>query len=212
MLLKSRDFEPVAGYHFFVSYPPLPWLGAMAFGYGMSRQPRWLVATGLAMLAAFVGLRALDHPGSLLAFINVDKYPPTTTFLLLTLGVALLALAALDHRPLALFEVYGRVPLFCYLIHIPAIHALAVVYSYAKFGAATWLTSGPVIFWDTPLPGSPPDYGLSLPLVYAVWIAVLAALYPTARTCWTRTRSRAADRPRGSSAPPHRPAAPPAPP
>ena len=204
---RSQDFEPIADYHFFVSYPPLPWFGAMAFGYGLMslvsppsspaggawsshHARRRLLAFGLAFLAVFVLLRALQlgdpSPWSLqpsrlftaLSFVNLSKYPPSTDFLLLTLGVALLALAALWHRPLPVLERLGRVPLFFYLLHIPLIHLVAVAYSLLAFGAASWLTSGPVIFWDVALPGSPPTYGLSLPLVYLTWLAILAALYP----------------------------------
>jgi len=87
-----------------------------------------------------------------------------------------------------IFEVFGRVPLFFYVIHIPLTHLIAVVYSYAAFGDATWLTSGPVIFWDTPLPGSPPSYGLGLGAIYAVWFGFLAALYPVRR--WVGQRGR----------------------
>jgi hypothetical protein len=47
-----------------------------------------------------------------------------------------------------------------------------------------------VIFWDVALPGSPPSYGFSLPGVYAIWLAVVAALYPVCR--WYGAR-----RPRG---------------
>jgi len=102
-------------------------------------------------------------------------------------GVALLALTAFERSSGApgpvrrILETLGRVPLFFYLLHIPLIHAIAVIYSYLAFGAATWLTSGPVIFWDVALPGSPPSYGFALPGVYAIWIAVIAALYPVCR-------------------------------
>jgi uncharacterized membrane protein len=206
---RSRDFEPVAGTHFFVSYPPLPWFGAMALGHGVAAlayarpAPRrgLLAGVAAALLAAFAVVRALDladpspwsvQPSRLftaLSFVNLSKYPPSTPFLLLTLGVALLGLAALGRSPpppppapaRRILETLGRVPLFFYVLHIPLIHAIAVVYSYLAFGAATWLTSGPVIFWDVALPGSPPNYGFSLPGVYAIWIAVVAALVPVCR-------------------------------
>jgi uncharacterized membrane protein len=194
LLMRSRDFEPVADYHFFVSYPPIPWLGAMALGYALprltARRPRWLVALGLAFLAAFVALRAggvgdaepWEPDLGVQSFVNVSKYPPSTAFLLLTLGGALIALAAFERWPRArVLDGFGRVPLFFYLLHIPLIHALAVVYSWLAFGAVWWLTSGPVVFWDTALPGSPADYGLSLGAVYLVWIALLAAMYPLCR-------------------------------
>jgi uncharacterized membrane protein len=209
---RSRDFEPVAGYHFFVSYPPIPWFGAMALGYGLAahlhaapsdaQRRRRLVGAAAALLVGFAIVRGANlgdpspwaaQPSALLtalSFVNVSKYPPSTAFLLLTLAAALLALAAFTRWPRAgrVLEVYGRVPLFFYLLHIPLIHAIAVVYSYAAFGAASWLTSGPVVFWDVALPGSPPDYGLGLAAIWAAWLALIAALYPVCR--WYGARRR----------------------
>jgi uncharacterized membrane protein len=192
-----------------VSYPPIPWFGVMALGHGLAAlaygggAPRrgLLAGVNTAFLALFVVLRALNlgdpspwsaQPSGLftaLSFINLSKYPPSTPFLLLTLGSALLGLAALGRSPgpptaspaRRVLETLGRVPLFFYVIHIPLIHAIAVAYSYLAFGAATWLTSGPVIFWDVALPGSPPSYGFSLPGVYAIWLAVVAVLYAACR-------------------------------
>jgi uncharacterized membrane protein len=200
---KSQDFEPVAGYHFYVSYPPIPWFGAMALGYGIGhlayREERArlapLIGLGAGFLALFAVARALSlgepaWSGGVLGFVNVSKYPPSTPYLLLTLGVALLALAGFERVTRThVLETYGRVPLFFYLLHIPAIHAIAVVYSLAAFGDASWLTSGPVIFWDTPLPGSPPDYGLSLPVVYLVWFGFAVAMYPLCKM-WARVGAR----------------------
>jgi len=209
---RSRDFEPVAGYHFFVSYPPIPWFGVMAFGYGLAAlvyrdprpRPRVLIGVAAAFLIALLVVRGLDlgdpSPWSaqpswlftVMSFVNLSKYPPSTPFLLMTLGATLFALAACERWPghARVFEVFGRVPLFFYVIHIPLIHMIAVIYSYAAFGDATWLTSGPVIFWDTPLPGSPPSYGLSLGAIYAVWFGFLAALYPVCRWYGQRGRRR----------------------
>lgn len=209
---RSRDFEPVTGYHFFVSYPPIPWFGVMAFGYGLAalvyRDPaprrRLLVGFATGFLILFVVVRSLNlwdpspwwaQPSSLftaMSFINLSKYPPSTPFLLMTLSAALFALAAFERWPGTgrIFEVFGRVPLFFYVIHIPLIHLVAVIYSYAAFGDAAWLTSGPVIFWDTPLPGSPPSYGLGLGAIYIVWLGFVAALYPVCRWFSARMRRR----------------------
>jgi len=52
------------------------------------------------------------------------------------------------------------------------------------------LTSGPVIFWDHALPGSPPSYGFSLLGVWAIWAGFVAALYPLCRWFATRVRPR----------------------
>jgi uncharacterized membrane protein len=212
LLAQSRDFEPVTGYHFYVSYPPIPWFGAMALGYGLAARAypdpaaparlRWLAGLGAAFLLGFCVLRVANladptpwsaQPRSLftaLSFVNLSKYPPSTPYLLLTLGVALLALTGFERRrrPGGVLEDFGRVPLFFYLLHIPLTHAIAVVYSYAAFGAAPWLLSGPVIFWDVALPGSPPSYGLPIAGVWTAWLAIVAVLYPLCR--WYGARKR----------------------
>jgi uncharacterized membrane protein len=182
----------------------------MALGYGLAALAyagagvrRWpLVGFGVGFLGLFVIVRGLGYgdpsPWSaqvdglltVLSFVNVSKYPPSTAFLLLTLGAALLGLAAFERWPRGggVLEGFGRVPLVFYVIHIPLIHGIAVIYSYVAFGDAAWLTSGPVIFWDTPLPGSPPSYGFGLGWIYVIWAGFLAALYPVCR--WFAARGR----------------------
>jgi hypothetical protein len=173
-------------------------LAPLAYGRpGVRRAP--LVALGAGCLAGFVAVRALGlgdpspwahQPEPLftaLSFVNVNKYPPSTAFLLLTIGAAALGLVALD-RGSRVLERFGRVPLFFYLVHIPIIHLAAVAYAYLAFGDARWLTSGPVIFWDVALPGAPPSYGFGLPGVYLCWAILVAALYPACR--WFAARRR----------------------
>lgn len=99
-------------------------------------------------------------------------------FLLMTLGPALVLLAALDRPPGALgraLGVYGRVPLFYYVLHLPLIHALAVGASYARSGEAAGL------FTSFSMAVHPPGYGYGLPVVYLVWIAVVLALFVPCR-------------------------------
>ncbi|MGH7517506.1 MAG: hypothetical protein ACREOC_08555 [Gemmatimonadales bacterium] len=63
-------------------------------------------------------------------------------------------------------------PLFFWLLHVPLIHLVAVVFSLARYGIVVpWLVR------DPPAP-TPEGYGYSLPAVYAVTLAVVAALYP----------------------------------
>jgi uncharacterized membrane protein len=204
-LFRSGDIEYRAGYHLYISYPVIPWLGIMAAGFGTGflfereagARQRTLLVAGLAMLASCTAIRALYlqlHPGEWYAgasalhrffsFINMEKYPPSLPFTLMTLGIGSLLFPALGllpgriRSPLALF---GSVPLFFYLLHIPVIHLSAVVYSRARFGEAHWLLDGPVIFWHTPLQGAPAGYGLPLWLIYAIWGFFLALLYPLCR-------------------------------
>lgn len=172
-----------------ISYPLLPWIGVIALGYALgpwfgrgvdaaTRQKK-LVATGLAALALFVLLRATNvygdlHPwqagadalGTALQFVNLTKYPPSADFLLATLGVGLIVLAAFEHLPeraARLLAVLGGAPLFFYLFHLYLLRALNLA-----AGAALGVV-GPV----------------SVPDVAALWLLAAAVAVP----CWFATRA-----------------------
>ena len=132
-----------------VAYPLLPWVGVMALGYCFGqvflweppRRKRWLVRTGIAITVAFVVLRWINVYGNplpwsrqhsavftVISFLNCTKYPPSLLFLLMTLGPALLALGLLEHvrlRDSNPLLVFGRVPLFYYVLHLYLLHAIA---------------------------------------------------------------------------------------
>ncbi|CAN5547520.1 DUF1624 domain-containing protein [soil metagenome] len=200
----------------YIAYPLLPWIGVMAAGYAfgaLMKKPReerrqnvlWI---GLAATAMFLILRAGNFYGdpqpwsvqkntvfTILSFLNCQKYPPSLLYLLMTLGPALVVLAFLDRERLARATqpiiVFGRVPLFFYLLHFPLIHLLALVYSFAKYGAAPWLFAGPAA-WNDELRVYPADFGFGLPGVYAVWILVVLMLYP-ACVWFSRVKQRRRD-------------------
>jgi uncharacterized membrane protein len=122
----------------------------------------------------------LDKPSPLwtfLSFLNCTKYPASLDYLLMTLGPAILALAIFD-RPLGSLAkpiiTFGRVPLFYYLLHIPLIHGGAVLLDYLRFGWSPLATAGP---WEVKETEIPSTYGVSLPVVYLIWIAVVLILY-----------------------------------
>jgi len=132
------------------SYPLLPWIGVIALGYaagagfqpgaGALRRQSWLLGGGLGLLAGFVALRALNGYGdapwtagatglvTAMGFLNVIKYPPSLLFLMLTLGIGLLALWAFERlqpaRWLDALAVYGAAPMFFYLLHLYVLKAL----------------------------------------------------------------------------------------
>jgi uncharacterized membrane protein len=179
-------------------YSLIPWAGVMAAGYALGPvllldpASRWrtLMRLGIAITTGFILLRATNlygdpaawtTQGSLLAtvlsFINCEKYPPSLLYLMMTLGPALMLLAAFETARGRLADwitVFGRVPFLYYVVHIYLIHLLAIVLSTAAYGDASWLLG------QFP-PKKPAGYGLPLPGVYAVWLLVVVALYPLCR-------------------------------
>jgi hypothetical protein len=101
----------------------------------------------------------------------------------MTLGPAMLFLAWADRRrprdgnP---FLVFGRVPMFYYLLHIPLIHAVAIAMTGIRYGMAPFLFTPPPTL-GTPRDVFPPDYGWDLWVTYAVCAGVVLALYPVCR-------------------------------
>jgi uncharacterized membrane protein len=184
-----------------VLYPLIPWIGVMGAGYAFgsiyrmngAERKRALLRIGGAMTASFILIRAINTYGdpshwavqrtplmTVLSFLNVSKYPPSLLFLLMTLGPAILFLAALEGRdrgPLAkVLITYGRVPLFFYLLQWATAHCLAVV--------ASWLAGKPVapLFGDLGFGPPPPQgFGFGLGAVYLLWGLGLLMLYPLCR-------------------------------
>jgi uncharacterized membrane protein len=197
-VLWSSDAHTV-----FVAYPLVPWIGVTAVGYALGAVFTWpaerrralLLRLGLGLIGAFVVLRAVNHYGdpgpwtrqrsglfTLLSFLNVNKYPPSLLFLLMTLGVALLLLRLVDEgtpRLLRPAAVIGKVPLFYYLLHIPLMHLVAVVACWMRFGTARPMFESPSV--DRFPVTQPPGWPVALPIVYLVWVGVVLALYPLCR-------------------------------
>ena len=187
-----------------VGYPLVPWVGVMATGFCFGRildleadrRRRVLLRLGVGLVAAFVVLRWSnlygDHvpwtvqpsvPLTIASFLNCEKYPPSLLYLLMTLGPMLLVLAAFEgvraraSNPLIVF---GRVPLFYYLLHLPLLHAVAVALAQWQYGRAAFMLRPPPSLRG-PRPDFPADYGYDLWVVYVVWIGIVLALYPVCR-------------------------------
>jgi uncharacterized membrane protein len=207
LLHQPGFFDIAPGVKFFVLYPLIPWIGVMAAGYALgpvltqeraARVPQ-LFMLGAAVTLGFVVLRATNLYGdpapwaiqdtvlaTVLSFINCEKYPPSLLYLAMTLGPALMLLAAFERvrGPAAEWiATFGRVPFFYYVVHIFLLHVLAIVFA--------WATLGDIGFLFGSLAGhKPPAYGLPLAGIYAVWLAVVVALYPLCRWFARIKRSR----------------------
>ena len=181
-------------------YPVLPWIGIMALGYcigslytadkAAAKRKKTLTQFGIAAILLFVVIRAVNIYGdnspwqtqpspiyTFLSFLNVSKYPPSLLYILVTLGPALLFLAYTEKPLNAITQkiaVFGRVPMFFYIIHIYIIHAFAMLaavltgFNWHDMIAYRWVTQ------NEKLKG----YGFNLAVVYLIWVVLIVALYP----------------------------------
>ena len=180
----------------FVLYSIIPWVGVMAAGYGFGaivtmepvRRRQLCLTIGLGAIALFVVLRTINAYGNpspwsaermpaLLSFLNPAKYPASLDFLLMTLGPTIVLIPLLEQSRGAvsrILSVFGRVPLFYYLLHIPLIHALAIVVSLVRTGSVT-----PWLFGNHPamVGPAPEDYTWTLGLLYLVCAIAVTILY-----------------------------------
>lgn len=146
----------------------------LCLGIGFSATALFLVAGGLVVALRPAGEGA---PPALFRLLDQQKYPASQLFLLMTLGptIVLLPLAEGVRRRFGVWlTVFGRVPLFYYLLHIPAIHLAAVVVSLAREGSVN-----PWLFGNHPMapPQLPDGYQWSLGLLYLVFAICVIALY-----------------------------------
>ena len=198
------------GIHQFVLFPLIPLAAVMAAGYAFGqvylldrskrRKIAGLLGTGLSL--AFVILRFTNFYGNppaglggvsqgdwhlqptlektLILFFDVEKYPPSLQYPLMTVGPSLILLAWLDRERtpegLCAILTFGRVPMFFYILHLYLIHWLAVLVAVLFRQPVRWLFHG-AIFSDRP-----PGYGHGLAFVYLMWFMALLILYVPC--CW----------------------------
>lgn len=169
-----------------------------------SSRDRKLIMIGLGMIALFLVLRVFNLYGNpaadnnfggpfggvsswrdqgnvgamIMAFLDVQKYPPSLMYVLATLGISMLLLVALRrlHGPPAkVLLVFGAVPFFFYVAHIYLVHALAIAANAAMgrdvstfFGFMMNVFTAPENFAGA---------GFTLPWVYVAWVVAVALLY-----------------------------------
>ena len=195
LLYLGGQFQIGAGPTVRVLYTIFPWLGVMAAGYAfgavITREPAerrrlclriGLGATALFLVLAAVPLFGAGAPGNApwwARLLNQRKYPASQLFLLMTLGpaIALMPLVERARGPISrMFETFGRVPMFYYLLHIPLIHAVSLVVWRLRDGVTheEWFATAPFVLVQ-------PQSRWSLLLLYTVFAIVVAMLYPACR-------------------------------
>lgn len=193
-----------------VVYPALPWIGVVALGYGIGplfqrparERDRLLQWAGVAALALFVALRSGNFYGdprpwteqrdalfTALSFLNVSKYPPSLLYLLVTLGGAALLLPALERISGALgsaLVIFGRTPLFFYVLHlylgVGAALILARAQGYTLADIGSFMKSG----------APPQEFGVGLAGAYVAWALAVLALFAPCRW-FARLKARRKD-------------------
>ena len=197
-------FYPLGGNRVLaIIYAFLPWTGVMTLGYCFGKlfiqgvDPAWrrkvLLQLGVAITILFFVLRFINMYGdpvpwtqqfrgsvfTFLSFFNLNKYPPSLMFLCMTIGPAIIFLALIEkiqNKFTAITNIYGRVPMFYYILHFYIIHTLVVIVFYIQgFGSKDIITpNSPFLF-------KPPGFGVPLLGVYAIWIFVVLLLYPVCK-------------------------------
>ncbi len=193
LFLHMQGAIPIGPTFAFVAYPVVPWIGVMALGYVFAeiykqedrRRRSLMMKFGLGLTILFFVLRAINIYGdpsqwavqdsivkTMLSFLNTTKYPPSLLFLLMTMGPALAVLSLSERwrgKAFDVFVTFGRVPLFFYVIHIYAAHAVAVGLAAIQGNGASSAMTFFVFF--------PAGHGVGLWGVYAIWFAIVVALY-----------------------------------
>ena len=196
-LFATTAFPLTPQITFVIGYPPVPWLGIMLVGFASgklfeladNKRSTTFLKIGLGALVLFTVLRFINIYGDLslwtsqknnlftfLSFINVTKYPPSLLYSLVTLGIMFLILAFADqvrNNFTNFVSIYGKVPLFFYLIHWYIVHPLLIAIMFLQGFSWTQMDFASGNF------GRPKgvESGLQLWAIYIIWIAVVLILY-----------------------------------
>lgn len=199
-ILHQPGVFTAGGIPFLSAYPLVPWFTVMSAGFCFgsifvldpTERQKFMTRIGCALVIAFLIIRGINIYGdpvpwtnqipgmTVLSFLRCNKYPPSLDFLLMTLGPAILLLSRLDRlrftktNPLIVF---GRVPLFYFIVHMFVARALTIPFALFRYGDTRFLF-GPLPSQGGPANQFPPDFGYSLGVVYLVWLIVVVLLYP----------------------------------
>lgn len=195
-LLVPGGFSISSTTTFVIAYPPVPWLGIMLAGFAAGKlfllnpaeRKKIFFKLGWIVLILFIIIRFLNIYGdpapwsvqknalfTILSFLNVTKYPPSLQFCLLTLGAMFLIISVaegLKNKFIDFVIVYGKVPMFYFLVHFYLIHLIMFVMVYLQGFHSSQMVFG--FNFGRPKEGS----GVNLLGIYLIWLCVVIVLYP----------------------------------
>ncbi|HLZ17180.1 MAG TPA: heparan-alpha-glucosaminide N-acetyltransferase domain-containing protein [Cyclobacteriaceae bacterium] len=178
-----------------VLYVLVPWIGVMAAGYGFGTilstdadtRRKLCLRIGITATLLFIVIGSTlilfrpnpAGPPFIFRLLAQQKYPASQLFLLMTLGPMIALIPSAEKakgRVASILTTFGRVPFFYYLLHIPLIHASALIVNYIRDGSLhqEWYTSAPFSF-------VPQESRWTLSLLYLVFIIDVAILYAACR-------------------------------
>ena len=182
-----------------MGYPPIPWLGIMLTGFGagklfelnLDERKKYFLRIGISALFLFVIIRFINIYGNstpwstqknglytFLSFINITKQPPSLIFCLSTLGIMFLIFYLSDgveNTFTKFVTVYGKVPLFYFLVHFYLLHTLMLIVMFTQGFTLSDLEFG------TNLGRPKAASGLELSYIYLIWLSVVLVLYPVCK-------------------------------
>lgn len=139
------SLEPMSGIT--ILYVLVPWIGVMAAGYGFGKimmmeaekRNKFCIRIGIGAILIFLVIGSIvilskptpdGAPPFFMRLLNQQKYPASQLYLLMTLG-PLIALIPFAEKAKGwvtdVLTVFGKVPMFYYLLHIPLIHISALI-------------------------------------------------------------------------------------
>ncbi len=204
LIHKQGYFQISEGMGLFIFYPFLPWTGLMILGYcfgsifttydekSRSHKLLWL---GVGLILLFFVLRTTGLYGdaqawkkwdtisqTIMDFMDVRKYPPSLLFMCVTIGPGMIFLSlvkTVKGRLANFFLVFGRVPMFYYILHFFLISLTNIILFFMRGHTLEEGMKG--------APGMPfkfivPNEGYDLLTVYLMWMGlVIFILYPICR-------------------------------
>jgi uncharacterized membrane protein len=173
-----------------ILYVIVPWIGVLAAGYGIgmvflkNENQRnkicwWIGGISISLFLIIASFIAYKNPSGELSFplqvLNQKKYPASQLYLLMTLGPLIVLIPYAEKARgwlINVLSIFGKVPMFYYLLHILVIHISALLVNMFLFHQTN------AAFYSTaPFTRIDPQYKWSLLVLYFVFLVDVIILY-----------------------------------